>query len=152
MSHTSLIPGSTTGTAVPASYLGEIIGAANAGTGGSCYHTRTTTVATTTGVVVVSLTLNKGEYLIGFNAVQQKANNTSSDTCYGSLRIGTTAVTGPGSVLRSGDTVIANAYLMMNNTFPINITADGAVVDLFLQMAVNNAVTAANSMWAVRIA
>jgi hypothetical protein len=141
------IVGKTDGVAVAAGYTGEIIGTEQAGTNGVSYNTRTTTVATTGGASLISLSLNKGLYIIGFNIVQVKAGNTNNDRLSTALRVGGTAVI---TEVSSSNNVVNGGKLSATFSVPIKITADSTTVDVLGVMSTDNAASAANSMWAVR--
>jgi hypothetical protein len=143
------LDGRTDGVAVPAGKIGQIVGAEQSGSGGNGYNTRTTTAATTGGDYVISLTLNKGIYLVGFHTVQAKATNTNSDrlVCY--MCVGATVVT---TDLASNNSNISGSKLVSTFTIPVEITADSTLVQVSVTMGTDNSVGATNSMWAVRIA
>ncbi len=143
------IKGRTSGNAIGAGYVGEILGSEQAGAGGSGYNTRTIIAATTGGDYVTSLTLNKGVYLVGFHTVQSKAANTNSDrlVCY--MHVGATVVT---TDLASNNSNISGSKLVSTFTIPVKITADSTTVQVSVTMGTDNSVGATNSMWAIRIA
>jgi len=72
------VPGSTSGAATATSYVGEIVGTQRSGTNGSSYSTRSTTsVPATTAASVISVSLNKGVYLVSYKI--RCASNTTSN-------------------------------------------------------------------------
>lgn len=146
------IIGDTSGTAVPAGYLGQVIGDANAGTGGIGYNSRTTTAVPTTGATAAQLpALKKGTYIIGVFCAQRKANNTNADFVYGNLTVGGTAVS-TANIWRSTASNCANTYLTVSGVMPILITTDDTIVRFEAAMNTENATAGANEIWAIRIA
>jgi hypothetical protein len=145
------LPGNTTGNALANGYVGEFFGSEATGTNGSGYRTSTTTAATTTAAALISLSLNKGTYLVGGNILQLKAANTNNDKVYGNLRIGGTAVS-PNNYLQSNITNISGGSMALHFTMPIRITADSVTVDVYMNTLTNNADQGFNFMYAIRIA
>ena len=145
------LPGNTTGNAIATGYVGEFFGSEATGTNGSGYRTSTTTAATTTTAALISLSLNKGAYLVGGNILQLKAANTNNDKVYGNLRIGGTAVS-PNNYLQSNITNISGGSMTLHFTMPIRITADSVTVDVYMNTLTNNADQGFNFMYAIRIA
>jgi hypothetical protein len=142
-------PGLVTGATVSAGYIGEAFGTLSAGTGGQAYQTTTTTASTTSSAVdLVTLTLNKGVYLL-FSAVKMTAPAGSAVNLFCSTRIGGTQV-GSGfnqqSIIASAETTITYP------TYPIVITADNTVVSIRCFTGAGTATQQINMMSAIRIA
>jgi hypothetical protein len=132
---------------VPAGVIGEIIaGTARAGTGGNTLSARTTTAPTSGGVAAISLTLNKGSYII-FATGMCTNPDASTRTCGTWVAVGGTAITNEVYT----DTLAGN-YWYWNRSIPINITADGTVVAIATRIiSLAGAPAGANNeMWAIR--
>jgi hypothetical protein len=145
------IQGKTDGQAVASGYVGEVFGTERAGTGGSAFNTQTTTDASSTGVAVISLTLNKGIYLVNVISRQAKSLDATESRLSLQLRIGTTAVS---SLIQGNSTAISGAYMTTQVTEVVKISTDNTVVDC---VATTPSITpragfGLNEMFAVRIA
>lgn len=150
MANKQLLQSAGDGTAIPAGIIGEIIGSEAVGTNGSGYRTSTTTAATTSTASLISLTLNKGIYLVGGNILQLKAANANSDKVYGNLRVGSTIVS-PNNYLQSNITNISGGSMALHFSMPVKITADSVTVDIFMSTLTDTAAQGFNFMYAVRI-
>jgi hypothetical protein len=140
-------PGSTAGTAIAAGFVGEMAGTLRSGTGGFTYSTRTTTAPTTSLSSVISLTLNKGVYLI---SVVSTCGASSSTYYSGGFYIGGTSVLASGDSLSS--TTSSSAYGSISLQLPLIISSDSTVIDLRTILGGGTAVGPKHEMWAVRIA
>lgn len=144
--------GDTTGTVAPTGYIGEIDfsgTSARTGTGGLTYSVRTTTAIPSSVGTIVSLTLNKGVYLIStWNA---QTNNTGRTTVTSYLTVGGTQVTtGNNQVVLSG--AGGDAFTFGLGGIPVVITSDGTVVAFAAGGGAVSWINVVNEMFAVRIA
>jgi hypothetical protein len=138
-------PGSTSGAAIPAGYVGEMFGTLRSGTNGFTYTTRTTTALNTTPTSLVSFTLNKGVYLIG-----GFSNITGSGTSVLRFRL---YIGGTQTVVSSASTLATSAnpnsaYMPM---VPVVVSADSTAVALFGFVDAGTA-TGEHEGWCIRIA
>lgn len=128
------------GTAIPAGYVGELIGTAQAGTGGSSYHTTTSTVAAINGGTnkVISQTVNKGIYLVTASIGQQKSATTNNSILLVRGTIGGTKVF-PGTLSPQLATTsnINVGYVNIACSFPVNITADNTEIAIYAGWSAN---------------
>jgi hypothetical protein len=145
----SKIKGAADGVAPATGMIGETPGAsATAGTGGSLYS-KTSTTNYSAAAAVVSLTLNKGVYIVSgctsFTGPAGGATNASIQ-----LRIGGTAVTNAGNQFQ---TISASAEIYASTpAYPIVITADSTAVDLYCTCGGTGGTNTVNELCAVRIA
>lgn len=142
------LPGSVSGTAIGAGYVGETPGMSTSlGTGGSIYAVQTITAGGVSNTNLVSVTLNIGVYLVSGNISFTGPAAASNWTWQ--LDIGGTKVTTAGN---QQNTITASAEMSMCiPSMPIVITANGTAVSIF---ATAGAVTSnhQNTMHVVRIA
>lgn len=137
--------GRTDGNAPAAGMVGEMFGTSRAGTGGKTYSTRTTTAATNSLSSLVSITLNKGIYLV--SAAVEQGVTSGSTFLSGEARIGSTAITGSISTATA-----VGAYGLLSFTFPVEISTDSTAVAIWGLIGVGTSAGADNEMWAIRIA
>jgi len=145
------IKGRTSGTVISAGYLGEFPSGmtANAGTGGSTYRVYSTTIAGTTDTTLVTLTLNKGVYIIGFNLSSTKALDATTPEFSATLRIGgTTTSIGANSTYSS----VSASYISLSRIYPGIITSDSTSVTVVANQTVAAARATFTDLWAIRIA
>ena len=113
--------GNTSGAAMTAGLIGEMIGTVRAGTGGNSYSVRSTTAVGLVTTKVISQALNKGVYLVSI-----KVNSTSTVATHLRLSggIGGTIVTTESFSYNSTTSVQRS----MTITFPAVITTDATEV------------------------
>lgn len=142
------IQGNVSGTAVSAGFIGELTpgGTQRSGTNGYTYSVRSTTTTTTTPAAIVSLTLNKGIYIVTYKGRLASASGTVN--FLGFLRIGGTQV----EVQSTAATATTAQFGTIGNTIPVFITADSIAVDLFASIDTSTSSSNSHEMWAVRIA
>lgn len=142
----ALIKGDTSGTAVAAGYVGELFGTLRSGTGGFTYSTRSTTsVPTTTQSSVISLTLNKGVYLISYKI---KCASSLTANLEVSFYIGGTQVDAT-----NGDGYVSPSYYgSVSNITPITISSDSTSVAVYAAVSSGTSLGNSHELWAVRIA
>jgi hypothetical protein len=121
------IKGKTDGVAVSAGYVGETPGATTrTGAGGNAYDIRATTSFDASGTALVSVTLNKGVYLVG--AVTQVINTGATPRNVGYwFTIGGIQVSADFSTLAGASGALSFVAIPM---MPMIITADSTVVTL----------------------
>jgi len=141
------IQGKKDGVAVAAGLVGEMFGTLRSGTGGFTYSTRSTTTPTTSYTALISLTLNKGVYLIYGNL---GCALSVAGQLFGYLTIGTTQVTSPVS---QGSPNTGGYNMTVAIAAPINISADTTVVSIYGNVSsVTGLVVNGHELFAVRIA
>jgi hypothetical protein len=124
------------GTAVPAGFVGELIGTLRAGTGGNSYSARASTSFNNTATSLISATLNKGNYLI--LAACNVQNDGVARNVYYAGRIGGVNVTNTDFMFVGATGVLLRSFCM----FTAQITADSTSVDVIGQF--NSAGTSSN--------
>jgi hypothetical protein len=132
------------GEALPAGVFGEIIGTLRSGTGGSTYSNRSSTVPTTSFAALISVTLNKGIYIVSF-----QANGGSSVSTFfeGYVTVGGTQVTSITSNPTSG-----SAYGSITQTVPLLISADSTAVAFTARVGSGTGATNGHEVHVLRIA
>jgi len=141
-------PGLVTGAAISSGYIGEFNqGTLRSGTNGFTYSTRSTTpVSNSTYGSAISITLNKGVYLISGKCSCFSSSGVGA--IYAVIHVGGTAVTdathGYISTANTGAAVISA---------PIVVTADSTVVAIYSKTdAAPTPIGPTHEMFAVRIA
>jgi hypothetical protein len=139
-------PGSTSGVAIAAGYVGETLGTLRSGTGGFTYSTRTTTAPTTSFAPLVSTTLNKGVYLVYGNAA---CALSVAGQLYGYIAIGGTQVS--NTISQSSPT--GGYDMAIGIAVPITISSDSTSVAFYGRLNVTTGlVVNGHELFAVRIA
>lgn len=138
-------PGLTTGAAIAAGHVGEMFGTVSNGVGGFTYKTTTTTNWDNTTGARVSVTLNKGVYLV--SAAGKLTGAGSAGNASFNIRIGGTAVssTFQGQYPASGEWAYAIPAI------PVIISSDGTEVALWSTTSGTSSNTV-NDLYAIRIA
>lgn len=134
----------------PAGYVGEFPSgmSAQAGTNGSIYRTYSTTIAGTSDTTLVTLTLNKGLYIIGFNIASTKAVDATTPEFTAQVRVGGTGV---GVALNIAYTSLSASYISGARIYPSLITADGTAITVVGSQTVAAARATFTDLWAIRI-
>jgi len=139
-------PPVTSTSNVASGYVGELFGTLRSGTGGFTYSTRTTTAPTTSIAAVVSLTLNKGVYLV---SVVMNAGASVSTFMAGDVTVGGTQVTTNNMLSVSSS---STSYGTLSVCLPVIISSDSTVVAGRAYFGAGTSTGAVHEMWAVRIA
>ena len=132
------------GEALPAGAVGEIIGTLRSGTGGSTYSTRSSTVPTSSFAALVSVTLNKGIYIVSF---QVNGGSSVSTFFEGYATVGGTQVTSMTSNPTSG-----TAYGAITQTVPLIISTDSTAVAFIGRIGTGTGATNGHEVHVLRIA
>ena len=130
MANKSILTQGGDGTAIPAGMVGEAaFGATKSGTNGKAYVDYTATAANLTATGLISDTLNKGSYLCVFTISQKHANAAELQSLYVYLQIGGTTVwPSTGVANHYATSSLANEWISISGSVPIDITADGVTV------------------------
>jgi hypothetical protein len=138
-------PGLVTGATIAAGYVGEMLGTLRSGTNGFTYSTRTTTSPSTSYASLVSVTLNKGVYLIYGNL---NCALSVAGQLYGYVAVGGTQVSNAIS-----QSAAVGFDMAMAVSAPVTISADGTAVAIFGKLnATTGLVVNGHELFAVRIA
>jgi hypothetical protein len=98
---------------------------------------------------LVTLTLNKGVYIIGFNLSSTKALDATTPEFSATLRIGgTTTSIGANSTYSS----VSASYISLSRIYPGIITSDSTSVTVVANQTVAAARATFTDLWAIRIA
>jgi hypothetical protein len=143
------IKGRTDGGVSSSGYIGELFGTLRSGTDGLTYSTRSTTAYTSSNQTLVSLSLNKGIYL-----VSAKTSVYHSDAALRAwqvdFHVGGTSVIATISApdLEQGQ------FGMWTVSIPVVITSDSTAVSLYGRIASLSGSSSGSNheLWAVRIA
>ena len=146
------VPGETSGTAVTTGFIGEMaLGSLTqrSSTGGYTYSTRTTTTVTNAEQELVSVTLNKGIYIVSARIGFYPSGAAIDFT--GIVRL--TNLSQTNIIASQTQSTGAGSNLIWCITIPIHITTDSTKV-IFSGNNSTSTTTLANSheCWAVRIA
>ena len=141
--------GDTSGTAVPAGYIGEALGTQRTGTGGNSFSVRSTTnAAGGVDTLVNSQTLNKGIYSVSIQTSHYIASGAPAQSEL-FLAVGGTAVTNRN--LTSLTAINSNVSQSIGGV-PVIITTDNTVVGQYVRIAGVNAAASLHELHIVRIA
>jgi len=143
----SNVLGSTSGVAPAAGVIGEMFGTERAGTGGSTYSTSATTAPTSSATLMVSVTLNKGSYIISGYTRAVQTDGTSRDYVV-EVRVGGTNVLQgqPRITCTNG----AAGYVPFS--LPILISTDSTAVAVYTQLiSLTGTATGQHELYATRI-
>jgi hypothetical protein len=141
------LTGNSSTSAMASGKIGQMFGTTRSGTNGDSASTRSATALLSTEAAVLSITLNKGKYLLSYIVTGYNPDATAGSV-YTYVRIGGTAVTRqPRIAAPSGSRMVNGMY-----GIPIDIYADGTVVDVVAAMAglVGTWGDADHEMWVVR--
>jgi hypothetical protein len=141
------VTGSASTSAAASGKIGQMFGTTRSGTNGASASTRSTTALLSTEAAVLSITLNKGKYLLSYIVTGYNPDATAGSV-YTYVRIGGTAVTRqPRIAAPSGSRMVNGMY-----GIPIDIYADNTVVDVVSAMAglVGTWGDPDHEMWVVR--
>jgi hypothetical protein len=144
-------PGTLTSTPIAAGYVGEFPSGmtAAAGTGGNIYRVNSSTVVGTSDTTLMTLTLNKGIYLLGFNSTISKALDASTPEGNLNLRMGGTAI-GAGCNYHFDN--LSGGYVSVSKCIPAIITSDSTAITVGGNQTVAAARVTVTDLWAIRIA
>jgi hypothetical protein len=142
------LPGNTTGNAIASGYVGELLGTLRSGTGGSVYSTRSTTVVATASSEsnCVSLTLNKGIYLVSY-IISGVNSDAAARRLFHKLKVGGTDVT----ATYFGISIPAAEYINVGATIPVLVSTDSTVVAAYGQTTATSFTSNNHEMWAIRL-
>jgi hypothetical protein len=132
MTQKALLQSAGDGTAVPAGYVGETL------------SNTTTTTITTSFQNLVSITLNKGYWLV-FGYISAG----SSSNCLLQARI---AVSGSQVGFSPSSTIVAGLFGQVSLSRPVLITSDATTVSIQGQISAGTGTSGAYELFAVRIA
>ena len=140
-----LAPGLTTGAAIPAGYVGEMFGTLRSGTGGFTYSTRSTTTVTTGYTSLVSITLNKGVYLITAKA---SVALSVAGNAYGYIAVGATQVSS-----ETYASAPAGYDMSVTQGVPVIVSTDSTAVALYGKVSSTTGLNVyGHEIFAIRIA
>jgi hypothetical protein len=138
--------GSTTGAAVAAGYIGELSGSQRSGTNGFSYSTRSTTsVPATTAASVISVSLNKGQYIVSYKIRCASGVTSNLDAA---LYVGGTQV----EATNSQGTATSAQFASASNSLPVVITADATTIAVFARLDTGTSSGNSHEIWTTRIA
>jgi hypothetical protein len=133
------------GTGVAAGYIGEILGTLRSGTGGFSYSTRSTTVLSTTLSTIVSLSLNRGIYIVSYKL---HCSGSTALNMNAILQLGGVSVEAQSTRGYASTTVFGSC----TNSLPIVISSDGTTVGVYGGIDTGTSSGNSHEMWAIRIA
>jgi hypothetical protein len=139
------IKGSADGVASPAGYIGEMIGTQRSGTNGYSYSTRNTTSLTTTPSTIISVSLNKGVYIVSYKL---HCSGSTALNMNGILQVGGTSVEAQATRGYASTTVFGSC----TNSLPIVVSADSTTVSVYGGIDIGTSSGNSHELWAVRIA
>lgn len=142
------ISGKVDGAAIAAGMIGETPGTTPiAGVGGSIYTLASSTLIGTSATTLLSLPLNKGNYLFGFIVTTSKALDATTPEISVNMRIGGTNVGVPiGGIYAAG----AGCYLSGSKVVPLIITVDNTIVSIVASQTIAIARITLSECWALR--
>lgn len=159
MSHTSLVPGKTDGVAVPAGYVGEFQEVVTAS------DTGTSAADTWTDATGLSMTLQPGVWLIGYNVMLSNVSASANPMINAALRTGSSLVgnticaafAGTSSSWASTLTQSTVINISSATTYKVSIRSQSATASscyLFASSVTGGLTNPDNhsKIWAVRIA
>jgi hypothetical protein len=139
------IAGSLSGSAVPAGYVGEMVGAPRSGNNGFSYSTRSITALTTTPSTILSVSLNKGVYIASYKL---HCSGSVALNMNAILQVGGTPVEAQSTRGYASTTVFGTC----TNSLPIVVSADGTTVSVYGGIDVGTSASNSHELWVVRIA
>jgi len=136
------VKAAATGAAIPAGYVGEMLGTERTGTNGSTYSTRTTTTVTTSGVNSITLSLDPGIYICSVNTSVETGN---ANFWVSYFTIGGTQVTTSQSIYLE-----ANRRQEKSVSLPVRITSTTTLA-FYQYVNTSNSTAAFHELWCIRI-